>query len=72
MTEWLAETSQWHEMYCHNVEVMSSNPGRVELEVHSTSVLSCTLTNYISTVAMPVPIVVKFTSSVQNFVKAIP
>ena len=33
---------QWHEMYCHDLEVMSSNPGRVELGVRSTSVLSRT------------------------------
>ena len=26
------------EMYCHDLEVMSSNPSRVELGVHSTSV----------------------------------
>ena len=41
MAEWLEQTSQWHEMYCHDLEVMSSNPGRVELWVRSTSVLSC-------------------------------
>ena len=34
--------SQRHEMYCHDLEVMSSNPGRVELGVLSASVLSCT------------------------------
>ena len=33
MAEWLEQASQWHEMYCHDLEVMSSNPGRVELEV---------------------------------------
>ena len=33
-------TSQWREMYCHDLEVMSSNPGRVKLWVRST--LSCT------------------------------
>ena len=31
-----------HEMYCHDLEVMSSNPGRVELGVLGTSVLSRT------------------------------
>ena len=39
MTKWLEQVSQWHEMYCHDLEVMSSNPGRVECGVHSTSVL---------------------------------
>ena len=34
--------SQGHGMYCHDLEVMSSNPDRVELRVHSTSVLSHT------------------------------
>ena len=29
-------------MYCHDLEVMSSNPGQVELGVHSTSLLSST------------------------------
>ena len=31
MAEWLEQASQWHEMYCHDLEVMSSNPGWVEL-----------------------------------------
>ena len=30
--------SQWYEMYCHDLEVMSSNPSWVELEVRSTFV----------------------------------
>ena len=47
MAKWLEQASQWHEMYCHDLEVMSSNPGLVELGVHSTSVLSRTLTKYI-------------------------
>ena len=34
MTKWLGQTS--HEMYCHDLEVMSSNPTRVEFGVHST------------------------------------
>ena len=42
MAEWLEQASQWHEMYCHDLEVMSSNLGRVELGVRSTSVLSRT------------------------------
>ena len=33
-----------HEMYYHDLEVVSSNPGRVELRVHGTSVLSRTRT----------------------------
>ena len=44
MAEWLEQVSQWHEMYCHNLEVMSSNPCRVKLGVCSTSVLSRTWT----------------------------
>ena len=36
----LEQASQWHEMCCHDLEVMSSNPGRVELGLRSTSVLS--------------------------------
>ena len=35
---------QWHEMYCRDLEVMSSNPSWVELGVCSTSVLSRTWT----------------------------
>ena len=42
MAEWLKQVSQEHEMYCHDLEVMSSNPGQDELGVHGTSVLSRT------------------------------
>ena len=42
MAQWLQQVSQWQEMYCHDLEVMSSNPGWVELGVRSTSVLSRT------------------------------
>ena len=42
MAEWLEQASRWHEMYCHDLEVMSSNLARVELGVRSTSVLSRT------------------------------
>ena len=28
MAEWLEQASQWHEMYCRDLEVMSLNPGR--------------------------------------------
>ena len=38
MAEWLEQSSQWYEVYCHDLEVMSLNPGRVELRVHSISV----------------------------------
>ena len=44
MAKWSEQASQRHEMYCHDLEVMSLNPGRVELGVRSTSVLSRTLT----------------------------
>ena len=49
MTEWLEQMPQWYEMYFHDLVVMSSNPGRVELGMHSTSesVLSCTWTKNI-------------------------
>ena len=39
MAKWL---DKWHEMYCHDLKVMCSNPGWVELGVLGTSVLSCT------------------------------
>ena len=42
MPEWLEQASQRHEMYCYDLEVMSSNLGQVELGVRSTSVLSRT------------------------------
>ena len=42
MAKWLVQAFQWHEMYCHDLEVMSSNPSRVELRVHCTFVLSRT------------------------------
>ena len=38
MAGWLEEASQWHEMYCHDLKVMSSNLGWVEPGVCSTSV----------------------------------
>ena len=47
MTKWLEQASQWHEVCCHDLEVMSSNPSRVELGVLSTSVLSRTWTKNI-------------------------
>ena len=37
MAKWSEQASQWHEMYCHDLEVMSLNPGRVKLWVCSTS-----------------------------------
>ena len=33
-------------MCCHDLEVLSSNPGRAKLAVHSTSVLSCSWSKY--------------------------
>ena len=42
MAELLEKASQWHEIYCHDVEVMISNPGRVELGVRGISVPSRT------------------------------
>ena len=47
MAEWLEQASQWHEMCCHDLEVMSSNPGQGELGVRSTSALSRTWTKII-------------------------
>ena len=44
MAEWLEQASQWHEMYYYDLEVMSSNPGQIELGVRSASVLSQTWT----------------------------
>ena len=35
---WLGWASQEHDIYCHYLEVMSSNPSRVKLWVRSTSV----------------------------------
>ena len=37
MAKWLEQASQWHEKYCHGLEVMGSGPG-LELGVRSTSV----------------------------------
>ena len=34
----MAKVPQGHEMHRHDREVMGPNPGRVKLEVHSTSV----------------------------------
>ena len=38
MAEWIGRASQGHTVYCHYLEIMGSNPGRVELGVHSASV----------------------------------
>ena len=45
MAEWLEQATQWHEMYCNDLEVMSSNLGQVKLGVRSTSVQSSTWTS---------------------------
>ena len=42
MGKWLEQACQCHDMCCHDLEVMSSSPGRVELGVLGTSVLSRT------------------------------
>ena len=41
------QASQWHELYCHDLEVMSSNPGWVKFGVRGTSVISRTWTKNI-------------------------
>ena len=38
MAEWLGRASLRYEMYCHDLEVMGSNPGRARLWVRGTSV----------------------------------
>ena len=38
MVKGLEQASQRHEMYCHDLEIISSNPGRVKLGVLGTSV----------------------------------
>ena len=38
MAKWLEQASQRQEIYCYDLEVMSSNRSRVKLGVHSTSV----------------------------------
>ena len=40
MAEWSKQASQWHEMYRHDLEVMNSNPSRVELGVRCVVLLS--------------------------------
>ena len=50
MAEWLEQASQWHKMYYHDLEDMSSNPGQVELRVSSTFVLSRTWTKHINAI----------------------
>ena len=37
MAEWLEQASQWHEMYSHDLEVMSSNLSQVELGIVSST-----------------------------------
>ena len=38
MAEWLGLASLGYEIYCHDLEVMGSNPEQIELAVHRTSV----------------------------------
>ena len=42
MAKWSEQVSQLYEMYCHDLEVKSSNPGQVKLWVLGTSDLSLT------------------------------
>ena len=42
VAEWLKQTSLWHELYCHDLKVISLNLSQAERGVRSTSVLSCT------------------------------
>ena len=42
IAEWLEQASQLYKMYCYDLEVMTLNPGWVELGMHS-SVQSRTL-----------------------------
>ena len=46
MAKWLEQASQWHEMYFHDLEAMSSNLAQVELGVRSTYILSRTWTKH--------------------------
>ena len=39
MAGWLQQAPQWHEVYCHDLEVMSLNPGWVEIWVRGTSLM---------------------------------
>ena len=39
MVKGLEQASQWHEMYCHDLEVVNSNPIQIQLGAHSTSAL---------------------------------
>ena len=48
MARWFEQASQWHGMYCHDLEVMSSHHDWVQLGVRGTSVLSRTWTKHIS------------------------
>ena len=52
MAKWLEQASQWHELYCHDLKVISSNPSWVELGVRGTSVLSRTWTKNIILVSI--------------------
>ena len=50
MAKWLEQASQWHEMYCHDLEVMSSRTDLAdlaELGMRGTSVLSGTWTKHL-------------------------
>ena len=44
----IEQAYQWHQIYCHDLEVVSSNPGWVELGVYGTSVIKFALEPKIS------------------------
>ena len=48
MAKWLEQASEKHEVCCHDLEVMSLNPGLAKLGVRSTSALSRTWTKKIT------------------------
>ena len=56
VAEWLEQASQWYEMCCHDLEVMSSNPSWVELGARSTSVLSRTWSKNVSILVIRVEV----------------
>ena len=47
MAEWLEQASQWPEMYCHDLEVMSSNPSQVKLGVFDLGCVVLLLNSYL-------------------------
>ena len=68
MVEWLEQASQWHEMYCHDLEVMSSSPDRAELGVRGTSVLRRTWTKKYKNIHLQKLLLKKLTTVTKAFV----